>query len=438
METSEQAAQLSFWQRNKVVFKGFLIGFLTLLLLIPTVMISDLIEERQSRQEEAVKEVNSKWAGGQTITGPIIAVPYNVHIQNSKGEASVIKEYAYFLPAALNIHTEIVPEKRNRGIYSVVVYNSRINITGKFESFKPELLSIAPEDMLWNEAIVNFKVSDVRGLNDVVRFVWEGQSVELIPGNAKVGDKSGYLGSNFPATVTSLANGGSFELSISVKGSENLMFVPVGKETAVKVVSPWPDPGFTGAFLPEQRSVTDNGFSASWKVLYLNRNYPQHWKDVSYDLEKSAFGLNLLIPVDAYQKSMRSVKYAILCIVLTFMAFLLIELIYRKSVHPFQYVLVGFALCIFYTLLISISEYIEFGFSYLIAAVATVTLISLYVRTLFASNKMALFITFLLCAMYGFIYILIQSQDYALLMGSIGLFITLALIMYFSKRARLN
>jgi inner membrane protein len=275
MEMIEQPATLSFWQRNKVIFKGFLIGFLVLLLLIPTAMISDLIEERQFRQEEAVKEVNSKWAGGQTVTGPIITVPFNKRIENSKGETEIIKDYAYFLPSKLDINTNIMPEERHRGIYKVVVYNSKIDLTGSFDEFNPESLSISPEDMLWQEATVNFKVNDVRGLNEAVNFTWNGQAIELIPGNNLIGEEKGYLSNKFPIAVTNLGNGGSFKISINLKGSENLMFVPVGKQTSVKLASTWPDPGFTGSFLPEQRTVSDQGFNASWKVLYLNRNFPQ-------------------------------------------------------------------------------------------------------------------------------------------------------------------
>ena len=200
--------------------------------------------------------------------------------------------------------------------------------------------------------------------------------------------------------------------------------------------SSWNNPSFTGNYLPDVRNVKDSGFAASWKVLYLNRNYPQQWKDKTYDLGASSFGVNLIVPVDAYQQTTRSVKYAILCIVLTFAAFFLIELIYTKTIHSLQYVLVGFALCIFYTLLLSFSEYISFNSAYFIAAVATILLIAWYVKSILQSSKMAVFIACLLTVMYGFIFILIQLQDYALLMGSIGLFTTLGIVMYFSRKIK--
>jgi inner membrane protein len=217
-----------------------------------------------------------------------------------------------------------------------------------------------------------------------------------------------------------------------------LHFLPFGKRTTVNISSPWSDPSFTGNYLPDNRVVNNQGFNANWKVLYMNRNFPQQWKGNMNGLEESAFGVDLLVPVDSYLKSERTVKYAILCIVLTFTAFLMIELIYTKSIHAFQYILVGFALCLFYTLLISISEYLNFNTAYLIAAIATVAMIYLYVRSVFDSNRIASFIGLTLVFMYGFIYLLIQSQDYALLMGSIGLFLTLGLVMYFSRKAKLG
>ena len=290
--------------------------------------------------------------------------------------------------------------------------------------------------MLWNEAAVFFSVTDVRGLKEEVKLKWNHGDLELIPGKFSNDQFPNALSGMIPLTQETIDSGGEFTIHLRLNGSQNLMFVPVGKQTSVEMHSPWPDPSFTGSYLPDLRQGSDSGFNANWKVLYLNRNYPQQWNNKTYDLRNSAFGVTLLVPVDVYQKSMRSVKYAILCIVLTFTAFLLIELIYRKPIHALQYALVGFALCIFYTLLLSISEYLLFNTAYLISATATILLIAWYVKNVFKSGGMALFVGVLLAGMYGFIFVLIQSQDYALLMGSIGLFIALAMVMYFSRRVK--
>ncbi len=218
-----------------------------------------------------------------------------------------------------------------------------------------------------------------------------------------------------------------------MNGSEQLLFTPVGKETTVKLSSSWPDPSFTGGQLPEHR-ISDTGFVATWKSLAHTRNFPQAWKETSYNLQSASFGADLFIPVNGYQKTMRSVKYAILCIILTFAAFFIIETVNKKSVHPFQYALIGLALILFYTLLLSFSEYIGFNAAYLIASIATVALIAWFVKGILQSSRLTTLLGVVLMLMYAYIFTILQLQDYSLLLGSIGLFLTLAVIMHFAKK----
>ena len=426
----------SFWNRNKIIFKSFLIGFLILLLLIPTIFIENLISERQGRQKEAVSEVSSKWAAQQTINGPAIAVPYLETVTNDQGKAISVKKLAYFLPDKLSIHSTVVPEKRYRGIYKVVVYTTDLQIIGSFDSLRFADLNIDADKILWNEAEIFFDISDVRGLKEEVKLQVNQNEIDLVPGKFSNEQFKNALSAVMPSALLNNHTTLNFLMSVKLKGSENLSFVPNGKETDVTIQSPWSTPSFTGNYLPDVRNVSDSGFTANWKVLYLNRSYPQQWKDKTYELNNFSFGVNLIIPVDSYQQTTRSVKYAVLCILLTFTAFFLIELIYSKTIHPLQYILVGVALCIFYTLLLSFSEYISFNSSYLIATVATILLITWYVRSILQSSKMATFIAGLLTVLYGFIFTLIQLEDYALLIGSIGLFVTLAFVMYFSRKVK--
>ena len=426
----------SFWNRNKIIFKSFLIGFLILLLLVPTIFIQNLVSERQGRQKEAVEEVGSKWAGQQTINGPAIAVPYTEAVTNEQGKAITVKKLAYFLPDKLSIHSVVVPEKRYRGIYKVVVYTTELLITGSFDSLRFADLNIDADKILWNEAAIFFDISDVRGLKEEANILVNQAQISLVPGNFSNEQFKNALSALVPSALISNHAPLHFLMSVKLKGSENLLFVPTGKQTDVAIQSSWNAPSFTGNYLPDARNISDSGFTANWKVLYLNRSYPQQWKDKAYELNNFSFGVNLIIPVDSYQQTTRSVKYAILCILLTFTAFFLIELIYSKTIHSLQYILVGVALCIFYALLLSFSEYISFNLSYLIATIATILLISWYVKSILQSSKMAVFIAALLTAMYGFIFTLIQLEDYALLIGSIGLFITLAFVMYFSRKIK--
>ena len=432
----------TLWNKNKIILKSFLIGLLILLLLIPTFFIQGLVSERKQRQQEAVTEISSRWAGSQTVTGPVIGIPYTEAVTDD-GNTHEKKKWAYFLPGKLSIKAHLVPEVRYRGIYQAIVYTTELQIHGSYDSLSFSELDIPREKLIWSEAAVFFDVSDVQGLKeDMVLHLAatprNSSDLPLIPAKFSTDQFKGALSASLPSWLSSTNGPLEFSATVSLKGTGNLLFVPIGRETKAEASSTWSNPSFTGSALPDLRTVKDSGFVANWKVLALNRKYPQQWKQGSYDLDSSAFGVDLIVPVDAYQQTTRSVKYAILIVVLTFTAFFLIEWVYGRSIHSLQYLLVGFALCIFYTLLLSLSEYTGFNAAYGLAAAATIGLIGWYVGSMLRSSKMSLFIIFLLVVQYGFVFTLIQLQDYALLMGSLGLFITLALVMYFSRKIKWN
>ena len=399
-----------------------------------------------------MEEIGSRWAGAQVLGGPVIGIPFLDNTADNSGVRQHIKRWAWFLPEKLNVKTKLIPEKRYRGIFQVVVYTAEMDIHGSYDALRLADLGLSPGDMLWKEATIFFDMSDIQGLNEdpVLHLQTRGATplsadLALRPGQATTQFKNP-LGAVLPEWAASLNTNDTagntrsveFSATLRIKGAGSLHFVPVGRETTVSASSTWSNPSFTGTALPDLRKVGDSGFVADWKQLALHRRYPQQWKQdgSDYDLNGTAFGVNLIVPDDIYQQTTRSVKYSILVILLTFTAFMLIEWIYNLPIHAIQYVLVGFALCIFYTLLLSLSEYLGFTPAYLIAAAATIALIAWYAGGLLRSLRMALFISFLLVVQYGFVYILIQSQDYALLMGSVGLFVTLAIVMYFSRKVK--
>ena len=463
---------ITLWNKNKIILKGLWIGILLLLLLIPTFFIQNLVSERQQRQQEAVTEVSSRWAGAQTVSGPIIGIPYIESIAEG-GSTRSVKHWAYFLPASLDMTARIVPEKRYRGIYQVIVYTTELQVHGTYDSLHLAELNIHPSQWLWNEAAVFFDLGDLQGLKEQVTLHVSPKSgastaitttpiastpgastsiatglstpptptgiadLDLVPGKFSTDQFKNALSAPLPGWLSQATERPLvFSMTVRFKGTGNLSFIPTGRETKIEASSSWPDPSFTGANLPDLRTVKDSGFIADWKVLALNRTFPQQWKENTYDLSREAFGVSLIVPVDTYQQTTRSVKYAILIILLTFTAFFLIEWIYQRPIHSLQYILVGFALCIFYTLLLSFSEYIGFNGAYGVAAIATIGLITWYVGSILRSAGMSTFISVLLTAQYGFVFTLIQLQDYALLMGSVGLFITLGAVMYFSRKIK--
>ncbi len=434
METIETTAPpSSLLDKGKLFLKSIIIFVMALALWIPTYLIMNLVRERESRQKEAIADISNKWAGKQTITGPFLMIPYNEAGKDDKGNYINIKRNAFFLPAKSEIKSTVFPEKRHRGIYQVVVYRSDITISLKFNPLQWEQLKISAETLFWNEAVLVFAVQDnLKGINEDMFVNWNDSNILFNPQPAGLTNLNDAFVANIPLTVEEASKEHFCSVKFSLNGSQQLLFTMGARENKLQMQSAWANPSFTGVKLPDSRTINDRGFVADWK--YMNRSVPQVWKNTFYDLSASALGADLLITVDSYDKTERSVKYALLCIILTFAAFFLVETIYKRSIHLVQYGLAGLALVLFYTLLLSVSEYTGFNSAYLIAGMATIGLVTWFVGNIMRSSKLALFISFVLVVVYSYIFIIIQLQDYALLMGSIGLFIALAIIMFFSRK----
>lgn len=424
--------------KTNIYFKIAIIIIIALLLLIPTTMIESLISERETTQFTAISEVSGKWGNQQTISGPFISIPFTrTYVEKSTKDSTQrvieVKDFIHILPSELNIEGEINPEQRNRGIFEIVVYNSKINISGKFLKSNFSDLDIPTEDIQFDKARLTVGINDLRGIEKQIDLNWDNQKQSFNPG--VISNDVVSSGINAPIAIDAKENASYiFSLSLDLKGSQLLYFTPVGKITDVKLSSTWPNPSFNGSFLPDSRTVNASGFKANWNVLHLNRNYPQMWTGNKYSISDSSFGIDLILPVDNYQKSYRSIKYAILFIAFTFLVFFFIEVLNNLFIHPIQYILVGIALVVFYTLLLSISEHLNFNFAFSISAVATLSLIAGYVKAILKSNALTYFIVAVLTILYTFIFIIIQLQDFALLIGSIGIFIILGLTMYYSRK----
>ncbi len=427
----EPSTVTTLWQKSKVLIKALIIGILILLLMIPAFFVKDLIMEREATQQAAITEVSNSWAGKQNFRGPILVLPFTRQVV-SGGVTTAKEEFIYLLPDSLRVAGDVVPMEKHRGIYKVMLYSSQLSIAGSFDHLAIDGLGVDPASIRWEKAYVSVGISDVKGLEDDLKLSWNQQQLNLVPSDKRDDAFEG----DFISPVTLVPGEPiSFSSNFGLHGSQQLMFTPVGKETTVRLASPWKSPSFTGAILPASQ-VSDSGFKASWKSLSHTRTFPQAWTNATYNMEASAFGADLYVPVNGYQKTLRSIKYAILCIVLTFAAFFLVETNAKKSIHPLQYALVGIALILFYTLLLSFSEYIGFNAAYAVATVATVGLITWFVRGLLESSKLASVIAVALGLVYSYIFTTLQLEDYSLLLGSIGLFISLAVIMRFSKKLK--
>jgi inner membrane protein len=423
------------WIRTSMTFRVAVLAILALLLLIPLSMVQGLIREREWRKEEAQREVSSTWGGPQTLVGPVISVPYDQVVRVRSGdqeELKTVRHHAHFLPDALDITMELLPEKRHRGIYDVVVYRARFSLKGRFAA--PAENDLRLEGRLkWQEAFVSVGVSDLRSLREQVRMRLGGNALSFEPG-APVDDVMG-------TAVHALVDLGTgeealdFTMDLQVNGSAWVRMVPVGRVTTAYFKSAWPDPKFAGAFLPDTSTIAAEGTTARWTVLHLNRSYPQVFTgDRAREVEDSAFGVDLVLPVDEYRKSDRASKYGFMLICLVFLVFFFVEVLQKLRIHPIQYLLVGLALSLFYTLLIAISEHTGFGRAYGIATAATIGLVVFYAASVFRMPRATRILALVMVFVYGFMFTIIHQEDYALLIGSIGLFVVLAVVMALSRR----
>lgn len=437
MSTNNSLEKTNQKLKDSLTLRLVAITVLVLLLLIPTAMVKDMIRERESYQDEAAREVGQKWGKEQFLKGPVLNVPYYEYKyddwendEEKKREKS--KRIAHFLPKQLNIEGNLTPKQRHRGIYNVIVYQSSINVSGLFTQPDFEKLGIERSQLIPEEAFLSIGIPDLRGIKDRIKLNWNKNQTYCSPGVPDHGlIKNGV---NAPVKLDSLEQAYHFDFNIALNGSESINFFPMGKETRVKIESSWPSPKFDGNFLPDTHNITDEGFEAHWKILNMNRGFPQQWVEQEFNVHNTNFGLELITPVDTYQKSMRTIKYAILVIVLTFLIFFFSELRSKRKIHPLQYILVGLALVLFYSLLVSLSEHIAFGWAFLSSALSIMLLISVYSGYIFREIKTSTRVFFFLGIIYAFIFTLLQLENYALLAGNIGLFIILAVIMWVSRK----
>jgi inner membrane protein len=444
METPKNQVT-SIFQSNTA--KMILVGLLTLALLIPLEFVKNLITERSQRQEEVKSEINDKWGQSVYFYGPILKIPYtyfeetisiNEKTKESIKEKKAYTSYAYFFPETLQSKANVTTKVLNRNNYESVVFNSAMKFNGNYITPDFSSKDILDENIQWDKATILIQTTNLKSIKNEVKIRFGTSNYTFEPvynSNAKDSTESletGYI----DMKKQLISNTVKFNFDITYNGSKQIKMVPIGKTTQVQMQSNWAAPSFTGNFLPDDKTkkITANGFTANWKILHINRAFTQQVFDTLPDLGQYSFGVDFVIPIDQYQQNIRASKYGFLVIGLTYLIFFLIQSISKINIHIFQYSMIGLALIMFYTLLISITEHSSFTFAYIIAAAAVVLMIGLYSVSILKDRKFPLFIGISLSVLYSFIYIIIQLENYALMVGSIGLFLILGAIMYFSRK----
>lgn len=408
---------------SSMSFKIFLIIVLILIMLIPKQMVEGLVHERMGRSDEVIAEVGAKWGGKQVIDGPILTIPVK--------EVSDRRSYVHIISEELNITSDVKPEVRKKGIFEAILYSSAIEISAKFKVPSGKDLNISESALDLENAVITYGISDPAGIADTVKMTVDGEQAQVKPGISVPFHHS--KGFHIPVILDDFKKDLEVTASMKVNGSEQLTFVPSGKNSRIEMKSPWKDPDFTGEFLTSKRNVDDSGFDALWNIQELQSNIKPFWYNADTGKSFPKVGVNLIQVNDAYQRILRVIKYAILFISFTFAAVFISERITGVSIHPLQYLLTGIASLFFYVFLLSISEHFSFNMAYGITSLTITLLIAAYAKGIFRTFKMAYTMGGISSLLYLFLFGTLQMEDYALLMGSTGLLMILAVVMYLTK-----
>ena len=431
-------------------FKFLLICGLILALIVPLLLVWSLIEEREQRARGVQNDVAREWGGPQAINGPVLVVPYTIKrvtMQADKRVEEVLERRAVFLPQTLAVAGNAGTKVLHRSIYDVAVYATTLEFEGSFAA--PDVNEVATEvqSVRWRDALLVLAISDVSGLKATAEVQIDGATkLAFEPSTGIPDDRLGGIHAKLAAasgifgdapTPASSMHGFAFKFALTLNGSSELTFAPVARATTVGLTSDWPDPGFTGSFLPTDRDIKPTGFSARWQVPHLARSVPQAWTLSDETLSRLTpyqFGVRFVVPVDFYQVVSRAAKYGLMLLATGFMAVFVLELRSQHGVHPVQYLFVGLAMVLFYVLLLSFAEQTGFLLAYLVAAGATIGLISLYVARVQRSFGKGLTMAVVLSLLYALLYLILQMEDYALMAGAIAGFVMLAAVMFATLR----
>ena len=448
---NQQQNKFEHWLKTSITARMLMVGFLVIILLIPLSYINSLINERAFRQKDVVNEINEKWGNDVLVYGPILKLPYKTYIEtktfNEKTktyfkETQTHIKNAYIFPENLNSKVDVNSKTLKRGNFESAVFTTQMHFSGHYIPVNLTTKGIKKEDVIWNKASIIIKTSNLKGIKSEVQIKLQDKAYSFETNfNQNNNSRLDVLESSFIKGEDLFKEKNTdFTFSMTFNGSRQIELIPIGKTTTMHMVSNWADPSFMGNYLPndETKSITKDGFKADWKILHINRAFSQqHLKSIPA-LSQFTFGTKFMVMVDEYQKSERSAKYGFLVIGLTFLVFFLIQTLSKINIHPFQYLMIGIALTMFYTLLVSISEHSNFLKAYLIASISVIVLITLYSKSILKTFKFPLFIGVSLSALYAFIYVIIQLENYALLVGSIGLFLILAIVMFVSRKIDWN
>lgn len=432
--------------QKELALKLLAIAVVGMIVLVPVSMVKYKIYERQGYLEQARAAVSQSWTGRQLLVTPVLVIPYQLGVVPASGfvtDTGLVSapRLSLLQPERLDTAFSVANKTVRKGIYEVPVFDSQLELSGRFSGTQLqaqlERIRALPRFESFREPFFSMHISDMRGIDQVPELRINQAAVSLEPGSRMAALPSG-VHASFGDT-NELQQSLDFSLQMSLRGMGSLSFLAMADVATTSMRSDWPHPEFIGASLPRQRDISDAGFSASWS----SSRYSSQGTDVLMDcldnascegLWAAASGVQFIDPVDVYLQSERSLKYAMLFIGLSFITFFIFEHLTHLRIHPIQYAFVGLAIAVFYLLLISLAEHIAFHWAYLIAVLSCSALILFYVRYMLRSFRSAALFCTMLVSLYAVLYVIVQAEDFALLMGSILVFGVLATLMYVTRR----
>ena len=428
--------------QKKLLLRVALITLLTLLLLVPLGMISGIVSDRQHLQQQVESMISSSFAGPQRIAGPLLVIPYVereiIMVTDDKGKQSKRildhQRQTFFVPEQSTYDGTATVEEKYKGLYKALVYQTKGMWRSRFDVPANLGLAIDPSLLTVGNAYLAIGLSDVRGLGGSPKIAWGEREMPVVSGT-----KFDAMGDGLHADIGNLnireAHQYDVAVNLDLGGMRSLAFAPIGKTTVVQLRADWPHPNFGGRFLPRTKQIDDAGFSARWEISHLaSKNSDMLQRGLKDAQSLEAFDVSFVEPVNIYQQAERAVKYGVLFVALTFAAFFLFETLKNLHIHPLQYGLVGLALAVFFLLLVSLSEHVSFLYAYLAASVSCVVLIGYYLSYVLGGWWRGAGFAAKLAALYAVLYGLLLSEDNALMLGSLLLFLVLAAIMVLTRR----
>jgi inner membrane protein len=430
-------------------FKIAMLVILILLLLIPVFMIRSLINERSRRADEAEESIMEAWGSQFTLYGPVVRIPVvereEIRTKTEKeGERIeiVTRNYALWItPKDADIRADFSAEKKRRGIFSVALFSGEVSLSGNF-SFERAKNELKQNQTLYpGQAEIIVGLASQKGIRRIIKADWNGGELFFRPGNRNfyIGYSGGSgVNASSPFDITGI---NTFDIQFAVQGGKSIRLLPIGETTQARVKTDWPSPSFQGGFLPANHTISESGFNAEWEISYLSRSIPLYWltdERGEYDGKMTwgseLFGVDFFKPLDHYALNTRAVKYAILFLIIPFLTLFFLEVFSQKSIHPAQYLLSGLANVIFYLLLLSISEHLSFSLAYLIAAAALTCMMALYARSLLETWARSAYMGLVMALLYLIMYLTLNAEDWALLIGSIAAFAITGVVMFLTRK----